>query len=127
MTLEELAQEAPAPEKKGEVAALLHGTDLSVDWLDGYMTGVVISPQMIMPNQWLPPILDLVLPRIDPSQSQRFKDRPMMRAQTVSDVAAVPDQLVAAISSLPKNGQVEWWSGFSDAMCKFWRHGQRRV
>jgi yecA family protein len=119
LTFEELAQEAPTPEKKGEVAALLRGTELSVDWLDGYMTGVVIAPQMIMPNQWLPAVLEPVLPRINPSQFQRFMDLLMMRAQTVSDVASVPDQLIAAISSRSKKGQVEWWSGFSDAMGKF--------
>lgn len=119
LTFEELAQEAPTPEKKGEVAALLRGTDLSVDWLDGYMTGIVIAPKMIMPNQWLPPILDPVLPRIDPAQFQRFMDLLMMRAQTVSDVAAVPDQLVAAISTRSKKGRAEWWSGFSDAVGKF--------
>lgn len=119
LTFEELAQEAPTPEKKGEVAALLRGTALSVDWLDGYMTGVVIAPQMIMPNQWLPAVLEPVLPRINPSQFQRFMDLVMMRAQTVSDVASVPDQLVAAISGRSKKGQAEWWSGFSDAMGRF--------
>ena len=119
LTFEELAHEAPTPEKKGEVAALLRGTDLSVDWLDGYMTGVVIAPQMIMPNQWLPAVLEPVLPRINPSQFQRFMDLLMMRAQTVSDVASLPDQLVAAISGRSKKGQAEWWSGFSDAIGKF--------
>ena len=119
LTFEELAQEAPAPEKKGEVAALLRGTDLSVDWLDGYMTGVVIAPQMIMPNQWLPQILDPVLPRIDPSRFQRFMDLLMLRAQTVSDVAAVPDELVAAISARSKKGHADWAGGFSDAIGKF--------
>lgn len=119
LTFEELAQEAPAPERKGEVAALLRGTDLSVNWLDGYMTGVVIAPQMIMPNQWLPAVLEPVLPRINPAQFQRFMDLLMMRAQTVSDVASVPDQLVAAISDRSKKGQAEWWSGFSDAVGKF--------
>jgi hypothetical protein len=43
----------------------------------------------------------------------------MIRAQTVSDVASVPDQLVAAISGRSKKGQAEWWSGFSEAMGKF--------
>jgi yecA family protein len=119
LTFEELAQEAPTPERKGEVAALLRGTDLSVDWLDGYMTGVVIAPQMIMPDQWLPAVLEPVLPRINPSQFQRFMDLLMMRAQTVSDVASVPDQLVAAISSRSKKGQSDWWDGFSKAMGKF--------
>lgn len=111
LTFEELAQEAPAPEKKGEAAALLRGTDLSVDWLDGYMTGIAIAPQMIMPNQWLPPILDPVLQRIDPSQLQRFMDILMMRAQTVSDVAA--------ISACSKKGQADWAGGFSDAISRF--------
>ncbi len=119
LTFEELSQEAPTPEKKGEVAALLRGTELSVDWLDGYMTGVVIAPQVIMPNQWLPAVLEPVLPRINPSQFQRFMDLLMIRAQTVSDVASVPDQLVAAISSRSKKGRAEWCSGFSDAVDKF--------
>ena len=43
----------------------------------------------------------------------------MLRAQTVSDVASVPDQLVAAISGRSKKGQAEWWSGFSEAMGRF--------
>lgn len=119
LTFEELAQEAPTPEKKGEVAALLRGTELSVDWLDGYMTGVVIAPQTIMPNQWLPAVLEPVLPRINPSKFQRFMDLLMVRAQTVSDAASVPDQLLAAISARSKKGQADWWSGFSEAMGKF--------
>ncbi|MDZ7575062.1 MAG: UPF0149 family protein [Pseudotabrizicola sp.] len=116
LTFEELAQEAPTPEMKGEVAALLRGTELSVDWLDGYMTGVVIAPEMITPNQWLPAVLEPVLPRINPSQFQRFMDLLMIRAQTVSDVASVPDQLVAAISGRSKKGKSDWWRGFSDAV-----------
>lgn len=119
LAFEELAQEAPTPEKKGEVAALLRGTDLTVDWLDGYLTGIVIAPQVLMPNQWLPPILDAVLPRIDPSRFQRFMDLLTMRAQTVSDVAFVPDGLVAAISSRSKKGQAHWAGGFSEAVSKF--------
>lgn len=119
ITFEELAQEAPSPEKKGEVAALLRGTELSVDWLDGYMTGVVIAPQMIMPNQWLPAVLEPVLPRINPSQFQRFMDLLMIRAQAVSDVASEPEQLIAALSARSKKGQEEWWSGISEAMGRF--------
>jgi hypothetical protein len=119
VTFEELAQEAPVPEQKGEVAALLRKTDLSVDWLDGYLTGIVIAPQMLMPNQWLPSILDIVLPKIDPSRFQRFMNLLMMRAQTVSDVASVPDQLAAAISERSKKGQVDWAVGLADALGKF--------
>jgi yecA family protein len=119
MTFEELAQEALEPEKKGEVSALLRGTDLTVDWLDGYLTGIVIAPQMIMPNQWLPPILDAVLPRIDPSRFQRLMDLLMMRAEAASDVAAAPNEFVAAMSARSKRGQADWAGGFSDALSRF--------
>lgn len=118
-TFEELAQEAPAPEKKGEFAALLRGTELSIDWLDGYLTGIVIAPAMIMPNQWLPRILDAVLQRIDPSRFQRFMDLLMMRAQAVSDVASAPEVFVNSISARSKKGQTDWSEGFSEAVGNF--------
>ncbi len=118
-SLEELAAEAPAPEKKGEMAALLRGTDLAPDWLDGYLIGVVIAPQMLMPNAWLPAILDAVLPRIDPSLFQRFMDLVMMRAQAVSDLTSEPGEFVASMTKRSKKGQVEWAAGFADAVEKF--------
>lgn len=42
----------------------------------------------------------------------------MIRAQTASDVASVPDQFIAAISSRSKKGQAEWSGGFSAAVSK---------
>jgi len=119
LSFEELPETAPGPEKQGEVAALLRATPLTPDWLDGYLTGIVIAPKMIMPNEWLPPILDAVLPRIDPSRFQRFMDLLMMRAQTVSDLASAPADLVAAISGRAKKGQADWMLGFSQAVGKF--------
>lgn len=69
----------PSPRRRVAVAALLRGTGLSSDWLDGYLTGIVIVPKMIMPNQWLPRILGRrAQPRIDPSRFQRFMDLLMM-------------------------------------------------
>ncbi|MEH7830581.1 UPF0149 family protein, partial [Gemmobacter denitrificans] len=119
MTLEELAQEAPEPEQKGEMARLLRGSGLSVDWLDGYLTGIVIAPQMLMPNQWLSPILEPVLPQIDPSRFQRFMDLLMMRAQGISDVASAADDLAASISGRSKTGQAAWWEGICNALSRF--------
>lgn len=118
-SLEELAQEAPAPEKKGEVSALLRGTDLAPDWLDGYLTGVVIAPKMLMPNLWLPAILDVVLPRIDPAKFQRFMDLVMMRAQAVSDLAGEPDAFVAAMNGRSKKGRADWAAGFAESAERF--------
>jgi hypothetical protein len=77
-SFEELAEEAPAPEKKGEFAALLRNSGLAIDWVEGYLTSVVIAPQMIAPNRWLAPILNAVLPGLDPSKFQRFMDLLMM-------------------------------------------------
>lgn len=118
-SLDDLAGEAPVPERKGEMAALLRGTDLAPDRLDGYLTGVVIAPQMLMPNEWLPAILDAVLPRIDPSRFQRFMDLLMMRTQAVSDLASEPGEFVAAMTKRSRKGQVEWAAGFADAVEKF--------
>ncbi|PTX41317.1 yecA family protein [Gemmobacter caeni] len=118
-SLEDLAEAAPEPEKKGEVATLLRGTGLSSDWLDGYLTGIVIAPKVIMPNQWLPRILDAVLPRIDPSRFQRFMDLLMMRAQAVAEIASEPTDLAASIYSRSKKGQGDWASGFSEALDRF--------
>ena len=118
-SLEDLAEAAPEPEKKGEVAALLRGTGLSPDWLDGYLTGIVIAPKIIMPNQWLPRILDEVLPRIDPSRFQRFMDLLMMRAQAVAEIASEPAEFAASISSRSKKAQGDWASGFSEALDRF--------
>ena len=118
-SLEDLAEAAPEPEKKGEVSALLRGTGLSSDWLDGYLTGIVIAPKIIMPNQWLPRILDAVLPRIDPSRFQRFMDLLMMRAQAVAEIASEPAEFAASISNRSKKGQRDWASGFSEALDRF--------
>ena len=51
-------QEEPAPEGDGELSTLLDGTDMTADWIDGYLMSVVIAPKMIAPNRWLPQILE---------------------------------------------------------------------
>ena len=84
-----------------------------------YLTGVVIAPQMLMPNQWLPAILDAVLPRIDPSRFQRFMDLVMMRAQAASDMASEPGEFFASIARRSKKAQGDWASGFSEALDRF--------
>jgi hypothetical protein len=118
-SLEDLAEDAPAPEKKGEFAGFLRGSELTVDWVDGYLTAVIIAPQMIAPNLWLSPILQAVLPRLDPSKFQRFVDLVMMRTQVVSDQASAPDAFTAAMAARSKKGQADWSRGFSQAVGEF--------
>lgn len=117
--LEDLADEAPVPEQKGEMVALLRGTELASDWLDGYLTGVVIAPTMLMPNAWLPVILDAVLPRIDPSRFQRFMDLVMMRAQAVAGLVSDPDVFRASMTRRSRKAQMDWTRGFAHAAGMF--------
>lgn len=114
-SLEELAEEAPAPEKKGEFARLLRGSGLALDWVDGYLTSAVIAPHMIAPTAWLAPILDAVLPRLDPSKFQRFMDLLMMHAHAVSDLACDASEFATSMATRSKKGQADWAAGFSDA------------
>jgi hypothetical protein len=74
---------------------------------------------MLMPNEWLPAILDAVLPRIDPSRFQRFMDLIMLRAQAVSDLASKPEAFVASMAKRSKKAQMDWARGFADAITKF--------
>jgi yecA family protein len=117
--LEDLAAEAPAPEKKGEIATLLRGTERTPDWLDGYLAAVVIAPKMLMPNDWLPAILNAVLPRIDPARFQRFLDLVMMRVQAASYLAADPEAFLASMAGRTKKRQANWAAGFSQATDTF--------
>ena len=114
-TLEEIAAEAPLPEKNGEFATLLRGTELTPDWLDGFLTSVVIAPKMLMPNLWLPAILDAVLPRIDPSRFQRVMDLVMMRAQEASDLIAEPEAFTVSMAARSQEGREKWVAGFTQA------------
>jgi hypothetical protein len=115
VSFEELAEEAPAPEKKGEFAALLRNSGLAIDWVEGYLTSVAIAPQMIAPNLWLAPILDAVLPGLDPSKFQRFMDLLTMRAHEVFDLACDAGAFAASMAKRSKKGQGDWAVGFSEA------------
>ena len=119
VSFEELAEGAPAPEKKGEFAAFLRNSGLAIDWVEGYLTSVAIAPQMIAPNLWLAPILDAVLPGLDPSKFQRFMDLLMMRANEVSDLACDAGAFAASMAKRSKKGQGDWAVGFSDTAKRF--------
>jgi hypothetical protein len=74
---------------------------------------------MIAPNQWLAPILDAVLPGLDPAKFQRFMDLLMMRAHEVSDLACDAGAFAASMAKRSKKGQGDWAMGFSDAAKRF--------
>jgi hypothetical protein len=119
VSFEELAAEAPELEKKGEFAALLRGSGLTLDWVEGYLTSVVIAPRMIAPNQWLASILENVLPDLDPSKFQRFMDLLMMRAHATSDLAGDASEFATSMAKRSKKGQADWSAGFTQAAEQF--------
>lgn len=119
VALEELAEEAPAPEKKGEFAKLLKGSGLTTDWIDGYLTSVVIAPEMIAPNRFLSPVLGPVMPELDPSKFQRFMDLLMMRAHAASDLSADADEFATVMAKRPRKALADWATGFTLAAREF--------
>jgi len=105
-------QQEPPPEGDGELSALLDGTDMTGDWIDGYLMSVVIAPKMITPNRWLPHILDSAAAGLDPADLQRFLDILMMRANAA--IATVDGQIdfPADMKQRGVVGVREWASGF---------------
>lgn len=79
--------EPAKPERKGELAKLLKGTSLTPDWIDGYLTAIVIAPKLITPNRWLPILLEGAMGRLKPTNLQRFLDLVMMRANAAVRLA----------------------------------------
>jgi hypothetical protein len=118
-TLEQFVEDAPEPEKKGEFARLLRGSDLTTDWVDGYLTSIVISPKMIPPNDWLAPVLPAVLLHLDPSKFQRFMDILMLHAQLASDQSCDSAVFLAAMTKRKRKGQINWGAGFLFAAKEF--------
>jgi uncharacterized protein YecA (UPF0149 family) len=61
------------PERKGELAKLLKGSPLKPDQIDGYLTAVLIAPELSSPNEWLMPLMGGIEVKGDGS-AQRFID-----------------------------------------------------
>lgn len=105
-------QEEPAPEGDGELSALLDGTDMTADWIDGYLMSVVIAPKMIPPERWLPHILEHVAAELDPTGLQRCVDIVMMRANSAIATADGQSDFPAEMKQRGSGGAREWASGF---------------
>jgi hypothetical protein len=114
----ELAGEpGPAkPERKGELVKLLKGTSLTPDWIDGYLTAIVIAPKLITPNRWLPILLEGAIGRLAASNVQRFLDIVMMRA---NGAIALADDSAALERHLGKLSVQDWAAGFSQGCTTF--------
>jgi hypothetical protein len=120
-TLEEFVDQAeePEPERKGELARFVKGSAVTVDWIDGFLMSITLTPKLIAPNRWLPEILGSAIATLEPSTIQRFADLIMMRANTCVDQANDPAQFAAAMSKRSKIAMRDWATGFSSACGQF--------
>jgi len=120
-TLEEFVDQAeePEPERKGELARFVKGSAVTVDWIDGFLMSITLTPKLIAPNRWLPEILGSAMATLEPGTTQRFADLIMMRANTCVDQANDPAQFAAAMSKRSKMALRDWATGFSSACGQF--------
>jgi hypothetical protein len=110
---------APKSERKGELIRLLKASDISSEWIDGFLMAAVIAPELIPPRQWIPEILgNGIDPRSTP-HIQRILEVLIFRNNRAVELAGGQAGLVSFLSALDSVGRQEWFRGFRDAWMTF--------
>jgi uncharacterized protein len=100
----------------------IDGEPMLLTELDGYLTGVVVCPELIMPGEWLPPIwgggYGEGAPFDDPVDVQLFADMVLARYnEIIRDLGRGKLQPIFDVDE--RNGDILWelWAeGFESAM-----------
>ena len=108
-----------APEKKNELARLLKASDISPDWLDGFLMAIVVSPRMIAPQRWLKPLFDALPDLPNEESQQRILDIVMLRYNSGNGAAQDPVALKIRLNGLSVRAWANWAAGFSTVTTKF--------
>ncbi len=108
-----------APEKKNELARLLKASDISPDWLDGFLMAIVVSPKMITPKRWLEPIFDALHDLPNEETLQRILDIVMLRYNSWNAAAQDPVALKRRMNGLSVQAWADWAAGFVAMTTKF--------
>jgi len=114
--------ERPAPqraEQPGELRRLLQGAEISVDWVDGYLTAIRLAPKMIAPGAWLENLLPYALEALSENKLQRFLDLLTLRYNTLGDQLCDPSTMGAVLGSMSDLDLEDWANGFSDGYESF--------
>jgi yecA family protein len=109
----------PKPEKKGELARLLKGADITAEGIDGFLTAVVVAPKLIAPNRWVPIVIQSAVAALSEGTIQRFVELVMIRVNGVIEAAEDEAQLLHKLRSLTKHGQQDWAEGFMHSVESF--------
>jgi hypothetical protein len=67
------------PEEPGELARMLEGSELTPDWVDGFLAAVVVAPKMVRPGDWIEELVGEVPTFRARGRLQRFLDIVMPR------------------------------------------------
>lgn len=106
------AEAAPRPEKPGELARLLAGTGISDAYLQGYLTGLAITPRPVSLEAWLGPLLGGVAFSGD-GRLRRRLDLVIMRANRIDAEAGDRRKVAGWIAALDEAGLGEWMRGLA--------------
>ncbi len=122
-TLDEWVEQAeaqePLPEQKGELARIVKGSAITVDWIDGFLMSITLAPKLIVPNKWLPEILGSAIANLGPDSIQRFADLIMLHANTCVAEAGMPAEFTGSMAKRSKRAMRDWATGFSYAYGQF--------
>ena len=120
-TLEEFVDQAeePEPERKGELARLVKGSAVTVDWIDGFLMSITIAPKLIAPNKWLPEISGSVIANLGLEGMQRFAYLIMLHANACVAQAGMPAEFTGSMGMRSKMAMRDWATGFSYAYGQF--------
>lgn len=88
--------------------------------LDGYLTGLIISPDLVPPSRWLKPIWGDAPPPVEDAASlQRFLDLVMEHHNALLASLDAPGGYAPILDTDPRTGEILWemWiDGFAAAM-----------
>jgi hypothetical protein len=104
------AEAAPRPEKPGELARLLAGTGISDAYLQGYLTGLAITPRRVSLEAWLGPLLGGIAFGGN-GRLHRVMDLVIMRANRIDAEAGNRARVAGWIAALDEAGLHEWMRG----------------
>lgn len=103
----------PKPERKGEFAKLLKGSIISVEWIDGFLMAMVVSPKVTMPDLWLPLIMENASPELNGPDLLRLIDIIMMHANGAVELANDKTDYELWMGQLKEPAKKDWAAGFT--------------
>jgi hypothetical protein len=110
-----LAQPTVKPEKPGELARILTRSELTPEWLEGYLMSLVVAPKMVRPGEWISSLGEVMQDFPDQTALQRFLDIVMARYNAANHDAADPALLRERLAALSPQGLGDWAEGFTSA------------